>query len=86
MKHIREHNCTSHQLRNSFLEIWMEFLRLARDYELDIRDFEGLSSNVYEFGSTVDTPDTMEEWLISVCNKFRAQIRRERHEIGRAHV
>lgn len=66
------------QLEYSFMELFVELLRLARAYGLDIEETLGKDfapqNKMREFTSI----DGLEEWLLNVCTNISDSIRKER--------
>ncbi|HKM20594.1 MAG TPA: response regulator [Lachnospiraceae bacterium] len=66
------------QLQISFTEMIVEIMRLARVYEVNTDEIEGLNVDFYSEIKNFESLDALGDWLLSVCMQLRGQIRRER--------
>ncbi len=77
-EHLKNASISLPQLQNAFTEMTVEIMRLARVYEVDTEQIEGLNIDFYTKIKQFNSLDTLGEWLLSICMQLRGQIRRER--------
>lgn len=77
-EHLKNASISLPQLQNAFTEMTVEIMKLARVYEVDIEQIEGLNIDFYTKIKEFSSLDMLGEWLLSVCMQLRGQIRRER--------
>lgn len=71
------------QLQNAFTEMTVEIMRLARIYEVDVEQIEGLNIDFYTKIKQFNSLDMLGDWLLSICIQLRGQIRRERTDAAK---
>ena len=71
------------QLQNAFTEMTVEIMRLARVFEVDVEQIDGLNQDFYMKIKEFNSLDELGEWLLSVCMQLRGQIRRERTDAAK---
>ena len=76
--HMKNSTSSLAQLRNTFLELYVELLRLSRVYELGVDE---VTQNVYEEMKSPNSLDEMGEKFLGVCIHLRNGIRKERKDV-----
>ncbi len=66
------------QLQIGFTEMMVEIMRLARVYEVNIDEIEGMNVDSYNEIKKFESLDALGNWLLSVCLQLRSSIRKER--------
>ena len=82
-EHLKNASISLPQLQNAFTEMTVEIMRLARVYEVDIEQIEGLNIDFYTKIKEFNSLDTLGNWLLSICTQLRGQIRRERTDAAK---
>ncbi len=82
-EHLKNASISLPQLQNAFTEMTVEIMRLARVYEVDVEQIEGLNIDFYTKIKQFNSLDMLGDWLLSICTQLRGQIRRERTDAAK---
>ena len=77
---LKSSRITLAQLQSSFMELFVEIMRLSRVYELDLESIDEFQLDFYNEIRRFDSLDAIGEWLLSICLQIRGMIRRERKD------
>lgn len=82
-EHLKNAPISLSQLQNTFTEMTVEIMRLARVYEVDLEQIGESNIDFYTKIKQFSSIDSFGEWLLSICMQLRGQIRRERTDTTR---
>ncbi|MDO5336175.1 MAG: response regulator [Eubacteriales bacterium] len=77
---LRHQAMTPGQYQAACVELLMEFTKIGRSYQLDIRDIFGQDRIPWEKIDRFSSLGELEEWLNEICTKLRKLLRHERRD------